>query len=228
MVNILENSIKLKQVIGGWIWGPNINMCFRANVIDFWLYCCLMPQGHTMVYSPFLFTTASLQIMPGCKLQLLQAETTWLVAMKGFTRPIIAVTVFMDIGFCFYTRLSSQLVVKLKPCIPQTATHPSSQRTPVTKPNTSPGTDLNMIPNTSKCFFSNSALSQQMYLYFSVISFSSSITFPWWQPVILLILFYHLFSFSVYFCMDLNWKEIAGKSGNGVVKDRMKQWGEER
>ena len=37
--------------------------------------------------------------MPGCKPELPQADATWLEAIRGFTLPIIAAAVFMDVGF---------------------------------------------------------------------------------------------------------------------------------
>lgn len=76
---------------------------------------------NTLQYSPFLFTTASLQIMPGCKLQLPQAETTWLENGKAFTLTVIVTNVFMDIGVCFYTLLHSQLTPRIPQTLPQAA-----------------------------------------------------------------------------------------------------------
>lgn len=60
-----------------------------------------MPEGHTIVYSPFLFSATSLEIKDSSKLRLLQARTMWLPAMKDSIQPIIAVAVFIDIGVCF-------------------------------------------------------------------------------------------------------------------------------
>lgn len=56
-------------------------------------------------------------------IQLLQAETR--EAAVRVHHPFIAITVFMDTGSNFYTNLSSQLAVKLKPL--QNQTNPSAQ-----------------------------------------------------------------------------------------------------
>lgn len=198
-----------------------------------WFFIILLPYAWGSYNSilTFLFTTASLQIMPGCKLQLLQAETTWLVAMKGFTHPIIAVTVFMDIGFCFYTQLNSQLVVKLKPCIPQTATHPASAHPYKTK-------------HTPGHRFEYDSKHKKIQVFFLIqLSFPANVS----------LLFCHHFFFLHYFslmatchsahfllppillgysisCLYLllygfKWQRntIAEKSGDGLMKDRMMQ-----
>lgn len=102
--------------MGGWIVLSakyTVNQCFCANGNILCCYCSLLPQDGAILYSPFLFTIASLQIMPGCKLQLPQAETTWLENGKAFTLTVIVTNVFMDIGVCFYTLLHSQLTPRI-------------------------------------------------------------------------------------------------------------------
>lgn len=124
-VIVTVNGIKMEQVIGGWICSRakyTVNQCFCANVIDLCVILHPYVLGWCNTLLTFLFTTASLQIMPGCKLQLPLAETTWLEAMKRFTLPIIATTVLMDIGVCLHS----------------TKSHSPSQWTPATKPKTHP------------------------------------------------------------------------------------------
>ena len=64
--------------------------------------------------------------MPGCKPELLQADTTWLEAIRGFTLPIVAATVFMDIGFLLLYAAQFTAAGKAKALHSiYTATHPA-------------------------------------------------------------------------------------------------------